>query len=95
MKLAIIRKSSEILDDLQMRLHLKSPSDWGKVTVKQFFQFGGSGLLNHYNASLFHCLKANYKGIVFFVFYIQYKKSNGKENGLPIFLDFLKGIGIP
>lgn len=53
------------LDEIVKKLDIKKPSDWGKVTVKRFFELGGSSLLNYYNGSLFGCLQSVYQGSAF------------------------------
>lgn len=52
------------LDELARKLNIKSPRDWGKVTIREFHRYGGSALLTLYhNSSLFSCLQSVYKGI--------------------------------
>jgi hypothetical protein len=54
---------------MEKKLNIKTPSDWGKVTVQQFYAFGGSSLLKyHHNGSLFTCLQSVYKGIIQYLF---------------------------
>lgn len=57
------RNQRKFLDDLAIKLNIKNSSDWGRVTCKQFYEFGGGGLLRHYyNGSVFDCLQSVYKG---------------------------------
>lgn len=56
----------KLLDDLQVKLKIKKPSDWGKVTLIQVHELGGSYLLRQYNNSLFRCLQSIYKGIAYY-----------------------------
>lgn len=50
------------LDEVAMKLNIKNPRDWGKVTTRRFFELGGISLLKYYNRSLFACLQSVYKG---------------------------------
>lgn len=45
-----------------MKLNIKNPKDWGKVTLHQLNELKGAGLLNYYKGSLFTCLQSVYKG---------------------------------
>lgn len=54
---------TKFLDEVASKLNIKKQSDWGKVTNKQIYDFGGAGLLQYYNKSLFGCLQSVYKGI--------------------------------
>lgn len=53
----------KFLDEIAVKLNLENPSDWGKVTLQQFREFGGSGILNYYKGSLLNCLRSVYIGI--------------------------------
>lgn len=52
----------KFFDEVAINLNIKNASDWGKVTIRQFCKFGGAGILNYYNNSLFSCLQSVYKG---------------------------------
>lgn len=86
-KIAQTWKSMEdrrkFLDKVAIELNIKKASDWGRVTSKQFFEFGGAGLLfNYYNGSVFDCLTSVCKGISPWKYFKFEKKLNGKESGL-------------
>lgn len=53
----------KLLDEIAIKLNIKTISDWGKVSLQQFREHGGTGILNYYNWSLFDCLKSVYNGI--------------------------------
>lgn len=54
------------MDEVALKLNIKKPSDWGKVTKLEFFKLGGSSLLtSYYNSSLSSCLQSVYKGMYF------------------------------
>lgn len=51
------------MDSLALKLDIKKPSDWGKVTTQLLYESGASSILsNYYNGSLFACLKSVYPG---------------------------------
>lgn len=52
----------KFLDGLQKKLNIQSPRDWGNITIQNVIDNGGSGLLNHYNSSLFQALQRIYPG---------------------------------
>ena len=53
----------KLLDEVAIKLNIKNASDWGKITTRQFYEFGGSSLLtSYYNGSVFQCLQSVYKG---------------------------------
>lgn len=56
--------SRKFLDEVAIKLNIKNPSDWGKVTNKVMHEYGGAGLLKHFNNSLFDCLKFVYEGFL-------------------------------
>lgn len=63
------------LDKIATHLHIKSPSDWGKVTTRHLRQFRfGNFLKKFYNNSLFTCLSFVYKGSIihFFILTVRY-----------------------
>ncbi len=52
----------KLLDEVSVKLNIKTPNQWGKVTRKQIRSLGGGSLLNCYNDSIYTCLQAVYKG---------------------------------
>lgn len=52
----------KVLDEIAMKLNIKNPKDWGKVTKFQFYELGATSLLNSYGSSPFACIKSIYKG---------------------------------
>lgn len=52
----------KFLDEMAIKLNINKSSDWGKVSVKQIHEFGGSGILNYYKHSVLHSLQLVYKG---------------------------------
>lgn len=53
----------QLLDDIAIKLNIKKPSDWGKITLLQFIELGGGSVLTfYYHGSLFKCLQSVYKG---------------------------------
>lgn len=60
-------------------LGIKKPSDWGKVTWKQFRKIGGGALLNKYKNSILFLLKEVYEG-TYRLFYIV-QTLNGSWSG--------------
>lgn len=53
----------QYLDDVAIKLSIKTSSDWGRVTTKQINELGGGTLLSgYYKGSLFSCLRSVYKG---------------------------------
>jgi hypothetical protein len=73
----------KFLNEIAIKLNLKEPSDWGKVSTRYITQSGGSTLLqNYYNGSLFQCLQSVYKGILILNLNLFFKKKRiGKKNG--------------
>lgn len=57
-----ISNQSGLFDSLQRKFCIKSPKDWGKVTIEQIKLHGGDGLLCQYDYSLFNALKSTYPG---------------------------------
>lgn len=57
-----IENRKKFLDEVAIKLDVKTPSDWGKVTKQRFCEVGGSRILSYYNNSLFYCLHTVYKG---------------------------------
>lgn len=53
----------KFMNELAMKLEIKKPSDWGKVTKKEIYELGGGSMLSYYyENSLFHCLQVVYRG---------------------------------
>lgn len=49
------------MDELALKLNIKSPKDWGKVRLRTIYEQGGGALLNkYYGGSLFTCLQSLY-----------------------------------
>lgn len=71
----------KFLDDVAMKLNIKTPRDWGKVSQRDFYKLGGSSLLSHYNSSIFDCLQSIYKGSKLCKLVFIIKILNGKESG--------------
>lgn len=83
-----IENHKKLLDEIAIKLNIRSPSQWGKVTRYQVRGFGGGRLLNYYSNSLYKCLQSVYKGKFGNIFtYLFLKKLNGKENGFTISLN--------
>lgn len=52
------------MDEAAKKLHIRKPSDWGKVTTFQMYDVGGCSLLtSYYNSSLYACLQSVYRGL--------------------------------
>lgn len=60
------------LEQLAAQLHIRNPSDWGKVTKKSFQKYRGGGLLRHYKNSVFACIKSVYKGYNSRIFHLYF-----------------------
>lgn len=59
------KNQKNFMDMVASKLQIKTPSDWGKVTVQQVHEHGGGSLVsNYYNSSLFTTLQTIYKGFV-------------------------------
>lgn len=81
------------MDKAAIELHIKTPRDWGKITLSRFYDIGGGTLLsNYYKNSLYGCLQSVYKGCSQFAV-VTYQILNGKESGSPISQDIKRGIG--
>lgn len=53
----------KFLDEVAIKLNIKKPKDWGKVTFLSLCKLGGATLLTHYyNSSPLACLKSVYHG---------------------------------
>lgn len=50
------------LDEVAVKLHVKSPNDWGRIKIQQIIELGGASILRQYKGSLFACLQSVYKG---------------------------------
>lgn len=50
------------LDEIKIKMNIKNPKDWGKVTISQIRELGGGSLLTYYGGSTISCLQAVYKG---------------------------------
>lgn len=51
------------LNEVALKLNIKNPRDWGKVTANQIYELGGISLLHsRYHGSLFACLRSVFKG---------------------------------
>jgi hypothetical protein len=53
------------LENLSKKLEIKTPSDWGKVTIKDFHQNRGNTLLK--GTSIIRVLRKNFPGNFLFV----------------------------
>lgn len=55
----------KFMDGVAKKLNVKSPMDWGKVTIQQVFELGGGTLLSrYYKSSLYYCLQSIYEGCI-------------------------------
>lgn len=51
------------MNEIAVKLNIKNPSDWGKITVRHVYELGGVTLLSrYYKGSLYGCLKSIYQG---------------------------------
>lgn len=60
----------KFLDELAVRLEIKDPTDWGKISKRSIYAKGGGGLLSIFHDSVFGCLQAVYKGFLLHLFYL-------------------------
>lgn len=58
-----ISNQSVRFESLRQQFKIKSPRDWGKVTIEQIKLNGGDGLLSQYDYSLYNALKSTYPGL--------------------------------
>lgn len=61
-----IQSRRKFFDELAIKLNINNARELGKVTQKQICEYGGAGILNYYNGSVFDCFQSVYKGIVEF-----------------------------
>lgn len=54
----------KFLDEIKMRFQIKSPSDWGKLKIKDIRNAGGNSILKHYKGSLYRCVQFVYPGML-------------------------------
>lgn len=53
----------KFMDEVAVKLDIKKPGDWGKVTLPTVYKLGAYSLINnYYDGSLFHCLQSIYPG---------------------------------
>lgn len=52
----------KFLDEIKLNFDIKQPSDWGKLTYKDFINTGGRTLLGYYDHSFYKCLTTIYSG---------------------------------
>jgi hypothetical protein len=64
-----IENRKNFLDEIAKKLNIKTPSDWGNVTLQCFYDLQGRSILKRYNNSLFACLQSVYKGIYFSILF--------------------------
>lgn len=50
------------LEKVARNFDVKEPRDWGRVTIQNIHELGGTSLLSYYNGSLFSCLQVIYQG---------------------------------
>lgn len=50
------------LENLARKLGIKDHRDWGKISRAQVYKHGGSGLLNHFNNSVFQTITKAFPG---------------------------------
>lgn len=74
-QIAIQMNHRNFLDEIAKQLKIQIPSDWGKISVKHFYELGGRTLLNNNNGSLLVCLQSVYKGIHLRIFFSFKKKT--------------------
>lgn len=51
------------IDNISLKLNIRSPKEWGQVSNRLFKEVGGASLLTYYKNSLFFCLQAVYEGL--------------------------------
>lgn len=51
------------LNDLSKKLSIRYPSDWGKITAKEFVENGGGSILKHFGGSTSKLLRTVYSEI--------------------------------
>lgn len=62
-----VENRKNFLEGVVIKFNLQKPKDWGKITVQNIYDCGGSPLLNkYYKGSLIACLQSVYAGIIFF-----------------------------
>lgn len=84
----------QFFDSLAKKLHIKSPSDWGKVTSQYVKENKGSSLLHMYNNSVSNALRYVYPGNArTFLFLFIVKMLLGNPNGLTSHQLTIKDIG--
>lgn len=54
----------KFLNDLAKRLQIKTPNDWGKLSVRRIKDLGGSSLLSLNGNSLKRTLRSVFKGFI-------------------------------
>lgn len=66
-------------------MKIKEPQEWGKVTYRNFVEYGAIGILNHYSMSHVNMLKRNFPGSIEIKLFMM-QRLNGKTNGLAILI---------
>ena len=54
----------KLFDSLQKRFDIQYPKEWGRVTLQQVIEAGGTGLLHYYQGSVYGALCSIYPGIL-------------------------------
>lgn len=65
----LISNRKKLFEELQSKLGIQEPRDWGKISIQDIKNAGGASILSYYNNSLFKCLKSTYLGLKFFVYF--------------------------
>lgn len=52
----------QYMDSIALKLHVRSPKEWGQISNRLFKESGGGSLLLYHKNSLFFCLQSAYEG---------------------------------
>lgn len=64
----LVSNRKKFLEELESKLGIQEPSDWGSISIQKFKNAGGASILSYYQNSLFKCLRSTYSGSKFFVY---------------------------
>lgn len=56
----------KFIQDLSVKLNIKHPSDWGRVTKKQIVANDGASFINIFDGSVKRAITTVLEGVVFF-----------------------------
>lgn len=78
---------------MKIKFNIRDPSDWGKVTLRDIRNSGGSSILSVYEDSLFTCLQANYPGLDIFLL-CNMKTRSSLEEGMVSFTPKVSSLAL-